>query len=149
MLSYIVRSLEKGVLADAAARPRISAMMRNRAGARRSGESLDVTVQRWISIMTRPHATPRLPAALVLCILAFSALTVYAMAMALYTADVETGAANATQSLNQYHQALEGWRGRPYQWRLLGIYLVRAGERMSGASPHAVDVGVNTVLPAG
>jgi hypothetical protein len=102
-----------------------------------------------MGIMTLSQATRRVPAAIVLSIFAFSALTVYGTAMALYTADVETGAANATQSLNQYHQALEGWRGLPYQWRLLGIYLVRAGERMSGATPHAVDVVVKSVLLGG
>jgi hypothetical protein len=92
------------------------------------------------------RSTPRVPLAVVLSILAFSVITVYGTAMALYTTDVETGAPNATQSLNQYHWALAGQWGFPHQWRLLGTYLVRAGEKLTGAGPHAVDVVVKSVL---
>jgi hypothetical protein len=82
----------------------------------------------------------------VILIASFSALAVYCTSMSLHTIDVGTGAVAATDSLNAYHDALAGIRGFPYQWRLLGIYLVYAGERLTGADPNTIDVGLKILL---
>jgi hypothetical protein len=68
------------------------------------------------------------------------------MFVSIHTMDMGTGAVAERQSLTQYHQALDGAREFPYQWRLLGIYLVYAGERTTGLPPHTIDVVVKTTL---
>ena len=68
------------------------------------------------------------------------------MFVSIHTIDAGTGAVAERESLRQYTQALEGVRDFPYQWRLLGIYLVYAGERVTGLPPHAIDVVVKGVL---
>ena len=78
----------------------------------------------------------------------FSVLAVYCTYVSIHTIDVETGDVAAQASLNQYRQALEGVRDFPYQWRLLGIYMVYAGQRLTGAEPHAVDVVLKMVCLA-
>ena len=76
----------------------------------------------------------------------FSVLTVYVTYGSIHVQDLGTGERYAEVSLEHYHQALNGERAFPYQWRLLGVYLVRAGERLTSADPHLVDVAVKTVL---
>lgn len=76
----------------------------------------------------------------------FSMLAVYCTFVSIHTMDVATGAYAAKESLKQYRQALEGLREFPYQWRLLGVYMVYAGERVTGLDPHAVDVVLKTLL---
>lgn len=76
----------------------------------------------------------------------FSMITVYVTYGSIHVRDVQSGAVYAEDSLEHYHQALNGERAFPYQWRLLGVYVVRAGERLTGANPHLIDVTVKTVL---
>ena len=81
-----------------------------------------------------------------LIIASFSALAVYCSSLSLHTIDVGTGSVAATESLKAYREALAGLREFPYQWRLLGVYLVYAGERLTGLDPHVVDIAVKTGL---
>ena len=83
---------------------------------------------------------------LFLLIAGFSLLAVYCTSMSLYTMDVATGSVAATESLKLYREALAGTRDFPYQWRLLGVYLVYAGERLTGLDPHAIDLALKVVL---
>lgn len=76
----------------------------------------------------------------------FSVLAVYVTYGSIHVMDMGTRTVFADESLQHYHQALNGERAFPYQWRLLGVHLVRAGERLTGANPHAVDVVAKTVL---
>jgi hypothetical protein len=82
----------------------------------------------------RPAAdeSPRLSWSVALTIVGLSVMAIiYCMSVSLHTIDVGTGSVAATESLKQYRQALEGIRDFPYQWRLLGIYLVYAGEQLT------------------
>ena len=92
------------------------------------------------------ESRPALSLPIVASIAGFTMIAMYCMYVSLHTIDVGTGSVAATESLKQYHQALEGGRDFPYQWRLLGIYLVFAGERLTGLNPHAVDVVVKALL---
>jgi len=76
----------------------------------------------------------------------FSILAVYVTYGSIHVMDTGTRTVYADDSLQHYHQALNGERAFPYQWRLLGVHLVRAGERLTGASPHAVDVVTKVFL---
>lgn len=76
----------------------------------------------------------------------FSILAVYVTYGSIHVIDAGTRTVYADESLQHYHQALNGERAFPYQWRLLGVHLVRAGERLTGAHPHSVDVVVKIVL---
>jgi hypothetical protein len=75
-----------------------------------------------------------------------SIVAVYCTYVSLHTIDVETGAIAANESLRQYRDALAGARDFPYQWRLLGIYLVFAGERLTRLEPHTIDIIAKTTL---
>lgn len=76
----------------------------------------------------------------------FSTLAVYVTYGSIRVMDTGTRTVYADESLEHYRQALNGERAFPYQWRLLGVHLVRTGERLSGADPHTVDVVAKTVL---
>jgi hypothetical protein len=91
-------------------------------------------------------ATTRLPPAIASTIAGFSLVAVYSLYVSIHTIDVGSGAVAATESLKQYREALAGLRDFPYQWRLLGVYMVFAGERLTGLDPHAVDVALKAVL---
>ena len=90
--------------------------------------------------------TPGLKWSLFLLMAGFSLLAVYCTSMSLYTMDVATGSVAATESLKLYREALAGTRDFPYQWRLLGVYLVYAGERLTGLDPHAIDLALKVAL---
>lgn len=98
--------------------------------------------------MTPPASRPAaMPAWIVAGFLAgFSILAVYVTYGSIHVMDIATRTVYADDSLQHYHQVLNGERAFPYQWRLLGVYLVRAGERLTGADPHTVDVVAKTVL---
>lgn len=81
-----------------------------------------------------------------LAIAAFCVIAVYCTAMSLHTTDVESGAVAADVSIREYRDVLAGVRGYPYQWRLLGTYLVYAGERLTGLGPHPIDLALKTLL---
>lgn len=87
-----------------------------------------------------------IPWAVLALIAAFSILAVYCTYVAIHTKDVETGIVYADRSLADYRLALEGAREFPYQWRLLGVYLVSAGERLTGLDPHVIDVVIKSAL---
>ena len=97
--------------------------------------------------MTPPHAeSPRMSWLTFAVIAGFSTLAVYCTFVSIHTMDVDTGAFAAKESLKQYRQALDGIRDFPYQWRLLGVYLVYTGERLTGLAPHTIDVVLKTLL---
>jgi len=91
-------------------------------------------------------AARRLSWSIVLTIGAFCVLAVYATAWSLHTIDVDSGTVAAHVSVREYRDLLAGVRGFPYQWRVLGNYLVYAGELLTGVGPHPVDIVVKTVL---
>jgi len=76
----------------------------------------------------------------------FTIVTVYCTTLTVYMTEVASGAIVERESLKLYRQTLAGTAEFPFQWRVLGTYLVAAGERLTGASPHAVDVVLKTVL---
>lgn len=76
----------------------------------------------------------------------FSIIAVYCTYLSIYTIDVRTGLVATKESLKYYAQLLEGSRDYPFQWRLLGIYLVYAGETLTGLDPHTLDVAIKTAL---
>src|SRR6476620_2371057 len=76
----------------------------------------------------------------------FAIVTVYCTYQSSYMIEAATGAAVARESLKQYQEALAGVGEFPFQWRLLGLYLVRAGTRVTAVDPHVVDVVLKTVL---
>jgi len=83
---------------------------------------------------------------MLLALAAFSAIAVYCTAMSLHTVDLLTKSVAADVSIKEYRETLEGVRGFPYQWRLLGTYMVFAGERLTGLGPHTVDLALKWAL---
>ncbi len=98
--------------------------------------------------MTPPASRPAAMQAWIIAglLAGFSILAVYVTYGSIHVMDTGTRTVYADESLQHYHQALNGERAFPYQWRLLGVHLVRAGERLTGANPHTVDVVVKIVL---
>jgi hypothetical protein len=76
----------------------------------------------------------------------FSILTVYQTSMTLHVMDMGTRIVYDAESLKHYREALDGARAFPYQWRLLGVYLVRGIEIATGMDPNRIDIGVKVVL---
>ena len=52
------------------------------------------------------------------------------------------------ESAEEYRQAIAGRAPFPYQWRMLGPWIVRAGERTLHVDPHIVDVTVRVIALA-
>ena len=77
---------------------------------------------------------------LVIGVLSFSAMIVYTQYVFLQTTDHVTGRPFQDDSLDQYHETLEGRRAYPFQWRVAGPWLVRGGEVVTGLEPHQIDV---------
>lgn len=73
-------------------------------------------------------------------VLSFSTMIVYTQYVFLQTTDHVTGRPFREASLDQYHETLEGRRAYPYQWRVAGPWLVRAGEAATGLDPHQIDI---------
>lgn len=106
--------------------------------------------------MTRGHRTANpayaermrrtLPWTVAAAIAGFSIVAVYCTFVSVHTIDAGTGAIAAVESLKLYHQALDGVREFPYQWRLLGVYLVYGSERLTGLDPHVLDAAWKAVL---
>jgi len=67
-------------------------------------------------------------------------MIVYTQYVFLQTTDHVTGRPFRDASLDQYHETLEGRRAYPFQWRVAGPWLVRAGEAATGLEPHQVDI---------
>jgi hypothetical protein len=94
-----------------------------------------------------PFALPPWP--VIGMIVAFSILLVYDNSVAIGPLDATTRAAYRQQALQEdYRDLLRGERPFPYQWRLLGVYVVYAGERLSGANPDTVALFVKSGLMA-
>ena len=91
-------------------------------------------------------ANRRLSWTILATIAGFTIVTVYCTYLSVYAIDAETGVVAGVESLKQYRQALAGTSEFPFQWRLLGTYLVNAGERLTGVDPHAVDAVIKTLL---
>lgn len=85
-------------------------------------------------------------ATLLVVLLGFSALTVYGHYALINTTITVTGQDQRDESLKDYREHLAGTRPFPPQWRMLGIWIVRAGERVTGLSPHVVDFVVKTLM---
>lgn len=75
-------------------------------------------------------------------VLSFSVLTVYTQYVFLRTTDHVTNRSFRELSLDQYHEILAGRRPFPYQWRVAGPWLVRAGEVATARDPHQIDAVV-------
>ena len=78
-------------------------------------------------------------------LLCFSFFTVYSNFVFLHTIDEVRHRSFRELSLEEHHEILSGSRGYPYQWRVLGSWIVRAVEVTTSADPHAVDFIVKTV----
>ena len=95
---------------------------------------------------TIDEAIPRLSLSTAALIGAFCIITVYCTSWSLHTIDASSGSIASNLSLSEYRDMLAGVAGFPYQWRLLGSYLVYGGERLTGFTPHQVDLVVKTLL---
>lgn len=85
---------------------------------------------------------------LLIGVLSFSAMIVYTQYVFLQTTDHVTGRPFRDASLDQYHETLEGRRAYPFQWRVAGPWLVRAGEAATGLDPHQIDIIVKVLALA-
>ena len=86
--------------------------------------------------MTRPRAS------LIIAVICFSVLTVYAQYAFLDTTDSATHRGFREMSLAQYHDTLDGRRWFPFQWRVAGPWLVFLGERATHLDPHVIDITI-------
>jgi hypothetical protein len=98
-----------------------------------------------VSAATIEREAPKLSLSTVLLIAAFSILVVYCTAWSLHTIDAGSGTVAANMSMSEYRDMLAGVAGFPYQWRMLGSYIVLLGERATGLPPHQVDLVVKTL----
>jgi len=71
-----------------------------------------------------------------------SAFAVYPSFVQLDMTDAVTHRVVRDVSLDDYRQAVDGRAPFPYQWRMLGPWIVRAGERALHVDPHAIDAAV-------
>jgi hypothetical protein len=87
----------------------------------------------------------RLSFATVMLIVAFSIIVIYCTSWSLHTIDASSGTVAGNMSMSEYRDMLAGVAGFPYQWRMLGSYVVFLGERATGLSAHQVDLAVKTL----
>src|SRR5262245_12338201 len=92
------------------------------------------------------RTTPRLSLSAALLIAAFSVIVVYCTAFSLHSIDADSGTVAANLSISEYRDMLAGVAGFPYQWRMLGGYLVFLGERATMFPPHQVDLAIKTLF---
>lgn len=91
----------------------------------------------------------QLRAALLAGLLVFSGWSVYTRYVDLHAFDLVTNMPFHDLSMQQYNDTLAGARKFPYQWRVLGFWVARAGTAIVPVDPHAIDVVVKTVALAG
>jgi hypothetical protein len=96
---------------------------------------------------------PAVPQRLLLPLLAAAAIctaifAVYPSVVQLDMTDPVTHRTFRAVSAEDYGNAIAGRAPFPYQWRMLGPWVVRAGERATHADPHAVDVAVKVAALA-
>ena len=89
--------------------------------------------------------TFRTRVALLIGLLLFSGWSVYTRYVDLHAFDLVTNMPFRDLSMSQYHDTLAGVRKFPYQWRVLGFWIARAGTAIAPVDPHVIDVGVKTV----
>src|SRR5262245_20468029 len=127
------RSANCGVCATAAIAVSIRAIAKNRTTGRVISRSTQTVHEMTYSAPAMPVATgkprPTLSVSTALLIGAFCILAVYCTSWSLHTIDANSGSIASNLSVSEYRDMLAGVAGFPYQWRLLGSYLVFAGER--------------------
>lgn len=89
-----------------------------------------------------------LKASLVIALLLFSGWSVYTRYVDLHAFDLVTNMPFRDLSMQQYHDTLAGTRTFPYQWRVLGFWVVNAGTMIVPVDPHVIDVAVKTLALA-
>ena len=87
----------------------------------------------------------RLTAGLIIGLLLFSGWSVYTRYVDLHNFDLVTNMSFRDLSMSQYNDTLAGSRTFPYQWRVLGFWVARAGTMIVPVDPHVIDIGVKTV----
>lgn len=75
----------------------------------------------------------------------FSGWSVYTRYVDLHAFDLVTNMPFHDLSMQQYNDTLAGTRKFPYQWRVAGFWVARAGTMIVPVDPHAIDVVVKTV----
>ncbi|MFM8532327.1 MAG: hypothetical protein ACKOEC_01835, partial [Acidimicrobiia bacterium] len=81
-------------------------------------------------------------------LLLFSGWSVYTRYVDLHAFDLVTGMPFRDLSMMQYNDTLAGTRTFPYQWRVLGFWVAKAGTMIVPVDPHVIDVGVKTLALA-
>ncbi len=92
--------------------------------------------------------TIRTRSALLIGLLLFSGWSVYTRYVDLHAFDLVTSMPFRDLSMMQYNDTLAGTRTFPYQWRVLGFWVARAGTMIVPVDPHVIDVGVKTIALA-
>ncbi len=92
---------------------------------------------------------PALTAVLIAGLVLFSGWSVYTRYVDLRSFDLVTQMPFRDLSMMQYHDTLAGTRAFPYQWRVLGFWVARAGTLMLPVDPHVIDAAVKTLALAG
>lgn len=78
-------------------------------------------------------------------LLMFSGWSVYTRYVDLHAFDLVTNMPFHDLSMQQYDDTLAGTRKFPYQWRVLGFWVARAGVAIVPVDPHAIDIVVKTL----
>jgi hypothetical protein len=87
-------------------------------------------------------------AVLLIALLLFSGWSVYTRYVDLHAFDVATNMPFRDLSMQQYADTLAGTRTFPYQWRVLGFWMARAGTMIVPVDPHVIDAAVKTAVLA-
>jgi hypothetical protein len=90
----------------------------------------------------------KLTAGLIIGVLLFSGWSVYTRYVDLHAFDLVTSMPFRDLSMQQYNDTLAGTRKFPYQWRVLGFWVARAGTMIIPVDPHVIDVAVKTLALA-
>jgi hypothetical protein len=88
---------------------------------------------------------PKTRATLLIGLLLFSGWSVYTRYVDLHSFDLVTNMPFRELSMSQYNDTLAGARKFPYQWRVLGFWIARAGTMVVPVDPHVIDVAVKTI----
>lgn len=86
--------------------------------------------------------------ALLFALILFSGWSVYTRYVDLHAFDLVTNMPFHDLSMQQYNDTLAGTRKFPYQWRVLGFWVAKAGTMVVPVDPHVIDVVVKTAALA-
>ena len=86
---------------------------------------------------------PRIVFVVALLLLAW--WTVYTRYVDLHALDLVTGKTFRAESLEFHYSTLAGTRAFPYQWRVLGSWLVWAAEYATHLDPHLIDAAIKAL----